>query len=929
MNKFYRILLSAALSFLVAALCALALCLFYVNSQLPSVTILEDVQLQEPLRIYTADNKLIGEYGEKRRNPISLKAVPPKLINAILATEDRRFYQHSGVDIRGLARASVHLVIKGRKDQGASTITMQVARNFFLTRKKTFTRKLNEILLAIKIERNLSKDKILELYLNRIYFGKRAYGVAAAAEVYYGKDISKLTLPEMAMLAGLPQAPSAINPLNDPQAALKRRNHVLKRMEHYGFITDKEYQSAIKAPETAKYYGSLLDLDAPFAAERARQEVVDLFGPEVYTSGYTVYTTVDSRLQTYAEEAVHKSLLNYDKRHGYRGPVQHFAYKTKVDQQKAQRALETLRPHAKLIPALIVELFPDKAKATLSTGQAISIHISQMRWARPVRNHGSLGAIPSQPKDILKVGDIIYAEPTGNANTWMLSQYPSASGALVALKPNDGKILALVGGFDFYTSSFNRATQALRQPGSNFKPFIYAAALENGMSPGTVINDAPLVFNDASLDGVWRPQNDSRQFYGPTLLRVGLAQSRNLVTIRLLKATGIRNAMKILEKFGFDENAMPHGLALALGTLETTPLKVASGYAVFANGGYEVTPHILSHIKSKEGKVVYTANNPRICSSCEQSMPNFTPNATKQAIQDRLDEQSNDLDYRDDAFSPDQNRAVSPPDALDKLLEQHQQFDDVDIDRIDYRFNYRIGPDGHPIPQATHTSLLASVFNRKKNPLEQRSEQSASPASAEINSGPAAKRAISPETAFIISTFMQDAIKYGTGKRALALGRQDLAGKTGSTNNHMDAWFSGFNGDLVATTWIGFDEPKPLDEYGSEAALPMWMDFMGKALKGKPESKPTKPASLIEVKIDPETGLLARPNQTNAVIEYFKKGEEPTEVAPMTTKNTGFFGFNRNNNNGNTPEENEEAGKNRGPQPERGNEANTASESLF
>lgn len=917
MNKLYRTLLSAALSFLVAALCALALYLFYANAQLPSVTILEDVQLQVPLRIYTSDGKLIGEYGEKRRSPISLKEVPPKLIQAILATEDRRFYEHSGVDIRGLARASLNLVVKGRKDQGASTITMQVARNFFLTRKKTFTRKLNEILLAIKIERNLPKDRILELYLNKIYFGKRAYGVAAAAEVYYGKDISKLTLAEMAMLAGLPQAPSAINPLNDARAALKRRNHVLKRMNHYGFISDKEYDAAVRTSETAKYYGSLLDLDAPFVAERARQEVIDLFGSEVYTSGYTVYTTVDSRLQDYAEEAVHKSLLSYDKRHGYRGALQHFAFKTKADQQKARKALAELRPHAKLIPALVVELLPDKAKAILNSGQTIYLHIDQMRWARPVKGHGSLGPVPTQPKDVLKLGDIIYAEPMDN--NWALSQYPKASGALVALKPSDGKILALVGGFDFYTSSFNRATQALRQPGSNFKPFIYAAALENGISPGTVINDAPLVFNDASLEGVWRPQNDSRQFYGPTLLRTGLSHSRNLVTIRLLKATGIRNATKILEKFGFDENTMPHGLALALGTLETTPLKIASGYAVFANGGYQVTPHILSHIKDKEGRTVYTANSPKICATCEQSIgaeaANSAPAISRQTIQDRLKE-----DQNEDPFF-NQNRAIPPQDALDTLIEEHRQFDDVDIDHINYRFHYRIGPDGHPVPQAMHTSFLASIFNRSKNTTEQSNANKTS--AEEAHTGPAAKRVISPETAFIISTFMQDVIKFGTGKRAQALGRQDLAGKTGTTNNKMDAWFSGFNADLVATTWIGFDEPKPLDEYGHQAALPMWMDFMGKALKGKPESKPTKPAGLVEVKIDPETGLLARESQANAVTEYFKEGDVPTEVAPVSSaaQNSSYYG--NSSSSGYSRDNNGEGGSSSGAP------ANTASESLF
>jgi penicillin-binding protein 1A len=492
----------------------------------------------------------------------------------------------------------------------------------------------------------------------------------------------------------------------------------------------------------------------------------------------------------------------------------------------------------------------------------------------------------------------------------MLSQYPQVSGALVALRPNDGKIVALVGGFDFYTSSFNRATQALRQPGSNFKPFIYASALENGMSPGTVINDAPLVFNDASLDGVWRPQNDSRQFYGPTLLRTGLAQSRNLVTIRLLKATGIRQSMKVLEKFGFDENAMPHGLALALGTLEATPLKVASGYAVFANGGYQVTPHILAYVKDKEGNVIYTANNPKICASCEPPSSNQgnAQSVSPQILPEKLEEATGESPEADPFQN--QNRAIAPQDALDKLIEQHQQFDDIDIDHIDYRFNFRVGPDGHPVPQARHTSFLSAIFNRSKT---QRSVDSNSGLKEnQMKNGPIAKRVISPETAFIITSFMQDVIKSGTGKRALALGRGDLAGKTGSTNNHMDAWFTGFNGDLVATTWIGFDEPKPLDEYGSQVALPMWMDFMGKALKGKPESKLTKPDTLVEVKIDPETGLLARPKQANAVIEYFKNGEAPTEVAPASSvsQGTGYYGYRSNSaeaddSESSTPTENE------------------------
>lgn len=860
MNKMIRTFINVGLSLLVAAICALLIIVLYASAQLPSVQVLQDVQLQVPLRIYTQDGKLIGEYGEKRRTPVTLDQVPPKLIQAILATEDRRFYEHSGVDLRGLARAGLNLVLRGKKDQGASTITMQVARNFFLTRKKTFTRKLNEILLAIKIENELSKDKILELYINKIYFGKRAYGVAAAAEVYYGAEVSKLTLPQMAMLAGLPQAPSAINPLNDPESSIKRRNHVLKRMLHYGFITQAEYAEAIKAPHSAEYHATLVDIDAPYVAERARQEVVDQFGPEVYTSGYEVFTTVDSKLQTYAENSVQNALLAYDKRHGYRGPIKHVNYDGN-NLKEALKELVEVRPLPQLVPALVLDVKEDSVKASLSSGETITIPFSGMAWAREVKRRG-LGPNPQTPSDVLKIGDVIYAQPSDT--TWLLGQYPEASAALVSLQPDDGSILALVGGYDFNASNFNRATQAMRQPGSNFKPFVYAAALENGFNAATIINDAPIVFNDPSLEGTWRPQNDTRKFYGPTRLRVGLAQSRNLVTIRLLKAMGMKNAFNTIEKFGFDKNSLPHGLALALGTLSTTPLKVASGYAVFANGGYAVTPHIISHIKDNSGKTIYAANYPKVCPSCEKQtdLSNKTVDTSSEDTSALTKEPENKATNTDPSLNVEE---VSPFDeANDSENKEATDADDsapVKNENLIEELSYS----PFAIGKFIHVSYTPAV------------DQTLEPA----------PRVISPQTAFIMTSIMQDVIKTGTGKKALELKRGDIAGKTGTTQNKMDAWFSGFNRDMVTTVWMGFDEPKPLDEYGSEAALPLWMEFMAQALKGKAEHMLDMPPGIVSVKIDPHSGLLARPGQKNAIFEYFRENDVPSQTAQHSHEGSG------------------------------------------
>jgi len=781
--------------------CALVVVLF-TNAQLPSVEVLEDIQLQVPLKVYTSDKKLIGEYGVKRRSPIDIDEIPEQMKLAILATEDRRFYQHGGVDLRGLIRAAVSLIATGRKQQGASTITMQVARNFFLTRKKTFSRKLHEILIARKIEKELSKDKILELYLNKIYFGKRAYGVQAAAQVYYGTTVDKLNLAQMAMIAGLPQAPSAANPINNPKRAMKRRAHVLNRMHHYEFITDEEYEEANNRPISAEYHGRYVELDAPFIAEMARKKIVQMYGAKAYTAGFEAYTTIDSKLQTLAQQSVQEGLLEYDKRHGYRGPYTNWdleSHQGSFAQNEAQW-LKELKQQPKataLMAALVLSVEDQSIKVLLANGQKTQVNFDSMRWAKERVTRLRLGAAPKSPSDVTTKGDVIYVEADGD--NWLFSQLPEVQGALVALHPKNGAILSLVGGFDFNLSKFNRASQSTRQPGSNFKPFIYSAAIENGFTAASLINDAPIVYMDENLEGYWRPQNDSRRFYGPTRLRVGLTKSRNLVSIRLLQQLGLNKAINTLTKFGFPKDRLPRALSLALGTAQFSPIEMAGGYATFANGGYKVAPFILQRIEDGQDNLVYQANPPTACPECHILMEaNLDPEA-------------------------------KPQNKIDALI--------------------HTAPLGEPnIP---------------------------------------AEKALSPQTAYIMTSILRDAIQTGTGRRAKKLQRADLAGKTGTTNNKVDAWYSGFNQSLVTSVWVGYDTPRTLKEYGSQAALPIWMKYMGAALEGVPETRPEQPRGLVTVKIDPETGGLARAGQSNAIFEIFRTEDVPSRSAPRIVVDRG------------------------------------------
>ncbi|AMQ27375.1 TPA: penicillin-binding protein 1A [Legionella pneumophila] len=765
MAYFWRKGLWALMSLFFLLIVAGSLLYLYLESQLPNVDSLKTVQLQVPLQIFSKEGLLIQEYGEKKRIPVTYDEIPPTLIHALIATEDQRFFEHPGVDVMGLGRAAVSMLKTGTKSQGGSTITMQVARNFFLSRKKTFLRKFNEIMLAIKIDRELSKEKILELYLNRVYLGNRAYGVGAAAMVYFGKSLKDLNLAELAMIAGLPQAPSTQNPIANPLAAKKRRDHVLERLLEEHYINEEQYQNAVNQPITAKYHGTNIKVKAPYVAEMIRQSLYDNFGPEAYTKGYKVYTTIDGKLQNTANEVVEKNLIAYDHRHGYRGPIANIGEKDSQSPKIRQKYLRQYPELNSLIPAVVTEVREKEATAALQNGQIIIIPWEGMSWARPALKRGGwVGKSPTKAQQVVAAGDIIYVHPT--EKSWQLAQIPEAESAMVAMNPKNGAIEVLVGGFNFSKSKFNRATQSSRQPGSSFKPFVYAAALNNGYNLATLINDAPIVVDDPSQPNLWRPHNVNLKFNGPTRLKQALVQSKNLVSIRILDDIGIDYTIDFLTRFGFNKKSLPRALSLALGSLSISPMDLTTAYAVFANGGYKVEPYLIDHITDADGKILLQAKPSVVCDPCDK-------------------------------------------------------------DKVD-------------------ASTLAP-------------------------------RVISEDIAFLMNTALRDVIQHGTGRAARVLNRQDIAGKTGTTNDQVDAWFAGFNPNLVVTTWIGFDNPKSLHEYAANLALPLWIDFMKVALKDKPETELKQPENVIAVRIDPVSGLLAKPNQENGIIEYFRQNEVPSE----------------------------------------------------
>lgn len=779
---------------LFAGLWLLAGIYLYLSPNLPDVETLRDVRLQTPMRIYTREGDLIGQFGEQKRTPLTYADIPDQFVNALLAAEDDNFFRHSGIDLMGLARAVSELLLTGEKGSGGSTLTMQVARNYFLSLERTFMRKFNEILLAIEIERALSKEEIFELYFNRVFLGHRAYGFEAASHVYYGKGIGELTLAQHAMLAGIPKAPSRNNPVSGAEAGRERRNWILGRMQMLGYIDEQQRLQASAEPVTAELHGAQLSFAAHYAAEMARQQMLQRYGMAAYNDGYHVYTTVSSKLQQVAQKALIDGLITYDLRHGYRGPERHFSPPDGDEGgDRTDFYLEALSDIAVIAgqrPAIVTGIHEASVSLIFADGSS-----GELLWenglssARRYLTENSKGRAPESPADLYEPGDMIRVV-TNEEGAWQLSQVPAIQGALVSLNPDNGAIISIVGGMGFELSKFNRATQAERQPGSNFKPFLYSAALEEGFTAATIINDAPVVMEDSSLEDIWRPENDGGVFYGPTRLRWALTKSRNLVSIRLLQQLGVQKLIAAASRFGFDTSDMAPDLSLALGTHVMTPLEVATGYAMLANGGYRVEPYLIERVENITGETVHQARPLTVCRSCEEERS--TP------LEDEL--------------------------SMEEIL---------------------------------------SAAEKEKT-----------------NTYPEAPRVMDERVNYIIDSILQDVITRGTGRRARVLERGDIAGKTGTTNGPMDAWFSGYNRDVVTTTWVGFDNYTPLGrrEFGGTAALPIWIDFMREALIDSPDRERPLPAGMVNVKIDPDTGLLAGSRQSNAIFEYFREEYVPREA---------------------------------------------------
>jgi len=751
-----------------ATCCALLLAVsgtfLYVAPTLPSTALLRNTHLQIPLRVYSEDARLIAEFGEMRRSPIAFADIPPDFIHALLSAEDDSFSEHHGVDVKGLLRAAVELVQTGRFRSGGSTITMQVAKNYFLTPERSLKRKITEILLALQIERELSKDEILELYVNKIFLGQRTYGIEAAAQVYYGKSVKELSLAQMATLAGLPKAPSKCNPIAAPSCSKERRDWILGRMHRLGKIDESRYQAALNEAEVAGLHVPTPELDAPWIAEMVRAEMVARYGDAAYTEGFRVFTTLSAPLQQAARQAVRDGLLEYDQRHGFRGAEQRLGVQSVVDWQKVLAEQKTL---GGLEAAIVSQIRADGVQVLLRSGAQENLAWRGMQWARPFLSANSMGAVPQSPAEVVQVGDLIRVQRQADG-ALRLAQLPKVQAALVSLAPESGAIRALVGGFSFNQSSFNRVVQAKRQPGSSLKPFIYSAALDKGFTAASLLNDSPMVFGastdlDELSSSSWRPKNYGDTFLGFIPLREALYRSRNLASIRLLQDIGIRYTLDYLSAFGFNQEDFPNDLSLALGNAHLTPMEVVRGWATFANGGYRIEPYLIERIEDREGKALFIA----------------------------------------------QPKTVPP-----------------------------VGT---------------------------------------VQSAEAAPRILEPRTAYIMNDLLQDVIKRGGARKALALGRTDLAGKTGTSNESKDAWFSGYNAANVTTVWTGFDQPQSLGkrEIGGTVALPIWIRFMAVALKDQPTQRLKKPEGLLTLRVDPQTGRAARPDTPDAYLELFKSENPP------------------------------------------------------
>ena len=612
-----RLTIAASLAALGAILLGLLGAYQYLRPSLPDVTVIKDIRLQVPLRVFSRDGRLMAQFGEQRRIPLSFEAIPTQMINAVLAAEDDRFFQHGGVDYPGLLRATVRHLLSGEKGEGGSTITMQMTRGIFLSPEKSYRRKLLEIFTTLRIEQELTKQEILALYLNKSFLGQRAYGIGAAAEVYFGKAVDQLSLPEIALIAGTFRLPSRDNPVANPELARQRRAYVLRRMREKEYITQQEHEAAVNAPVESKLHGPAVEVEAPYVAEMVRADMFERFGSEAYTAGYEVVTTLDSRLQHAAVRALRAALLDYDQRHGYRGPAGRVTLPSGAREKEWSQALEDYATRGGLEPAIVTSTQEKSAVAFARNVGRVNLRWNGISWARNPLPDGRVGPALQRTSDVLAVGDIIYIAQE-ISGSWRMVQLPEAQGAFVAVDPQDGAISALTGGFDYFASNYNRAVQAKRQPGSSFKPFLYSAALDQGFTPASVVNDAPLVIEDALLEGSWRPQNNSREFRGPMRLREALVRSRNLVSIRVMNSLGPAYATQYIERFGFPESSLPRNLSLALGTAQVSPLEMASAYSVFANGGFRVEPYFIQRIVAADGKIGYEAQPRFACSDCAQ-----------------------------------------------------------------------------------------------------------------------------------------------------------------------------------------------------------------------------------------------------------------------------------------------------------------------
>ncbi|PTP56808.1 Penicillin-binding protein 1A [Vibrio splendidus] len=804
---------------------------YYVKPELPDVATLRDVKLQTPMQVFSQDGKLISQFGEKRRNPVTYDEIPRHLVEALIATEDSRFYEHPGIDPIGITRAALVVAMSGSAKQGASTITQQLARNFFLSNEKKIMRKIKEIFIAIHIEQLLSKEEIMELYVNKIFLGHRSYGFGAAARVYFGKDLPELTLSEIATLAGMPKAPSTMNPIYSIERATHRRNVVLRRMLDEKYITQAEFDEARSETLISKYHGAEIELSAPYVAEVARAWMVERYGEAAYTSGMKVYTTVDSKLQKAANQAAIKNLLGYDERHGYRGAekVLWQTAQSAWDQEQIVKHLKSQPTYGDLVPAVVTAVDSKSAQVWVKNQGEGTIEWQGMNWARKFLTDNRQGPAPSQAKEILAVGEQVWVrheaitgdevseEPTEESAEaksetpveWRLSQVPNANTAFVAMNPNNGAVLSMVGGFNFVHNKFNRATQSIRQVGSGIKPFIYSAAIDKGLTLASLINDAPINQWDKSQGTAWRPKNSPPTYVGPTRLRIGLAQSKNVMAVRVLREVGLDDTRNYLTRFGFDIDEVPRSETIALGAGSLTPMKVAQGYSVFANGGYYVEPFYISRIETPYGETEFEATPKVVCKdNCDHKV------------------------------------ATDP--MADEFAEQ-----DVDA-KVQY-----------------------------------------------------APQVISEQNAFLVREMMYSNIWgggdwsagtgwNGTGWRAQPLKRRDIGGKTGTTNDSKDTWYSGYGPGMVATVWVGFDNHNRNlgrtkansnlgksqitgAEAGAKTAEPAWVDFMGTALAGVPAERKEIPENIVRVRIDRETGLLTNKFDSSSMFEYFEKGTEPTE----------------------------------------------------